>query len=471
MTSPFPADFLWGAATSAYQIEGSLDADGRGRSVWEDFCDMPGAIEGGGDASIAVDSYRRWEDDVRVLADLGMRAYRFSTAWSRVVPDGRGRVEPRALDHYERMVDTLLENGITPILTLNHWDMPSALMDQRGWISRDSVDAFAHYAEAVGTRLGDRVPWWITQNEPWIIQLLGYQLGIHAPGIADLKGSLAASHHVMLAHGAAYDVLRPLTAGRIGAAPNLLPCYPASDTDADREAADGSDGYVNRWYLDALLRDGYPEDMKGHWARALGGELDMIRDGDAQAIAGRSDFLAVNFYTRRVMQAAEAGPDRPFPWKVVRSPEESQLTDEGTEIVPWVLRDLLLRLHREYPGTDILISENGTISNDTPQHDGQIHDVRRIRYLREHIAAMAEAVEAGVPLVGYTHWSLFDNFEWALGYRPRFGLVYVDYRTGERIIKDSGHHYAQLIAAGGDLAAVPADGGTTPPVDSLGAFG
>jgi beta-glucosidase len=228
---------------------------------------------------------------------------------------------------------------------------------------------------------------------------------------------------------------------------------------------------VNRWYLDPLLRGRYPDDMRAHWERAIGRELDFIHEGDEQAIGGRSDVLGVNFYTRRVMAAAEPGPDRPFPWQVVRAPEESRLTDEGTEIVPDALRDLLVRLHTEYPGVPIMITENGLISNETPQHDGRIHDVRRIRYLRAHVRAMAEAIEQGVPLVGYTHWSLFDNFEWSLGYRPRFGLVYVDYPTGTRTPKDSARHYAALIAANGDLDAVAEDAGVAAAVDSLGAFG
>lgn len=473
MTSaPFPSGFLWGAATSAYQIEGSLDVDGRGESIWDAFCRVPGVIEGGGDASIAVDSYRRWRDDVALLADLGMTAYRFSTAWSRIMPEGTGRVEARGLDHYERFVDALLERGIAPVLTLNHWDMPQALMQHGGWAGRESVDAFVEYAVAVGERLGDRVPWWITQNEPWIIQLLGYQLGLHAPGVRDLAASVRAGHHVLLAHGAAYDALRPLTRGRIGAAPNLLPCVPASGSEADRAAAIGSDGYVNRWFLEPLLGSGYPDDMREHWERAIGAPLNFIEDGDEAAIGGRSDFLGVNFYTRRVMAAAEPGDGRPFPWKVVRSQEESQLTDEGTEIVPDALRDLLVRLHREYPGVPIMITENGAISNDGRAHDGTVPDVRRIRYLRAHVTAMAEAIAQGVPLVGYTHWSLFDNFEWSLGYRPRFGLVHVDYPTQERTLKDSALHYAAIIAANGLPPWDPASGeAPSQAVDSLGAFG
>lgn len=468
----FPEGFLWGAATSAYQIEGSLEADGRGVSVWDTFAAREGAIEGGGDARIACDSYARWREDLDIVEHLGLNAYRFSVAWSRVIPEGRGRVEPRGLDHYERQIDEMLARGIAPVVTLNHWDMPEALMSDGGWMGRSSVDAFVEYAVAVADRLGDRVPWWITQNEPWIIQLLGYQLGLHAPGIRDLRGSLAAGHHVLLAHGAAYDAMRPLTSGRIGAGLNLLPCVPASDDPADLAAAHGSDGYVNRWFLDPLLGEGYPDDMRAHWDRAIGGGIDdIVRAGDEEAIGGRSDFLGVNFYTHRVMAAAEPGPGRPFPWKVVGTAGEVPRTDEGTEIVPGAFTDLLRRLHREYPGTPLLITENGAIYGDSPTHDGEVHDVRRIQYLRAHIEAMGTAMQEGADVAGYLHWSLLDNFEWALGYRPRFGLVYVDFRTGERIPKDSARHYAEIVRAGrvvGREGTAP-DAGTL--VDSLGAFG
>jgi beta-glucosidase len=465
----FPADFLWGAATSAYQVEGSLDADGRGPSIWDAFVTHPGAIEGGGDARIACDSYRRWEEDLDILSELGMKAYRFSLAWSRIMPEGRGRVESRGLDHYERIVDELRHRDIEPIVTLNHWDMPAALMSDGGWTGRGIVDAFVEYAAAASDRLGDRVDWWITQNEPWIIQLLGYQRGLHAPGLRDLRGAVAAGHHLLLAHGRAVDAMRSRTRGRIGAALNLLPCVPATTSPEDAAAAWGSDGYVNRWFLDPLLRDGYPDDMRAHWERAIGGALDdVILPGDEAAIAHRSDFLGINFYTHRVMSAAEPGPDRPFPWQVVGSTGEVERTDEGTEIVPDAFRDLLIRLHREYQGVPLLVTENGAISGDSPTHDGQVHDVRRTRYLRSHVAAMAEALEAGVPLVGYTHWSLLDNFEWALGYRPRFGLVYVDFRTGERIVKDSARDYARIVENGGLATPVRTRG---PQIDSLGAFG
>ena len=448
----FPDGFLFGAATSAYQIEGSLDADGRGESVWDVFCRQPGAVEGGGDGSVACDSYRRWRDDITLVRELGLRAYRFSVGWSRVVPEGTGRVETRALDHYERIVDALLEAGVEPVLTLNHWDMPQALMAHQGWAGRASVDAFAEYAAAVADRLADRVRWWVTQNEPWIITLLGYQLGLHAPGIADLGLSARAAHHVLLGHGAAADVLHQHPGVLAGCALSLFPNDPATDAPEDVAAAWGSDGYVNRWYLDPLLGTGYPADMREHYERAIGAPLDFVRDGDECAIAGRSDLLGINYYTRRVVAHAETGPGRPFPWRVVGPVGDVPRTDESWEIRPESLTELLLRLHRDHPGTPLMITENGGIFGDAPTHDGQVHDVRRTHLLRDHVRAVEAAIEGGADVRGYLHWSLMDNFEWALGYRPRMGLTHVDYRTGERTIKDSGRYYAELIRNHGATA-------------------
>ncbi|GGK74982.1 GH1 family beta-glucosidase [Mangrovihabitans endophyticus] len=456
MTTSFPSGFLFGAATSAYQTEGSLDADGRGRCVWQEFTERPGAVEGGGDGSRACDSYRRWEHDADLVAELGLGAYRFSVSWARIVPEGRGRVEPRGLDHYERLVDALLARGVTPVLTLNHWDMPAALMTDGGWAGRATVEAFTGFAAAVADRLGDRVPWWITQNEPWIISLLGYHLGLHAPGVRDLRASVAAGHHVLLGHGAAADVIHERAPGaRVGCALSLFPCDAASESAADRAAAWGSDGYVNRWYLDPLLGAGYPDDMREHFERALGTGLDdIVRPGDSALIGGRSDFLGINYYTRRVVAAAEPGPGRPFPWQVVGPSGDVTRSDEGWEVVPGSLRDLLLRLHRDYPGTPLMITENGGVFGDGPTHDGRVHDSRRGAFLLSHLSAVAEAIDGGADVVGYLHWSLLDNFEWALGYRPRFGLVHVDYPTGERTVKDSGRLYAR-IAATGELPGAP----------------
>ncbi len=450
----FPAGFLWGAGTSAYQVEGSLTADGRGESVWDAFVARPGAVEGGVDARIACDSYRRWRDDVDLVAELGLGAYRFSVGWSRVLPDGVGRVEPLALDHYERLVDALLERGVAPVVTLNHWDMPQALMADGGWAGRASVAAFAEYADAVGARLGDRVTWWVTQNEPWVVAVLGYQKGLHAPGVAELRASFAAAHHQLLGHGAAAAALRAYAPdAHVGVALSLFPCDPASDDEADRAAAHASDGYVNRWFLDALAGRGYPADARGHWVRALaaaghpGAVDDVVRDGDEAAI-GRADWIGVNYYTRRIMAAAEPDPaaGQPFPWRVVPPPGEARRTDEGWEVVPGALRDLLVRLHREC-NLPLLVTENGGVYGDGPVPDGTVPDVRRTDFLRDHLAALHDAVGAGADVRGYLHWSLLDNFEWALGYRSRFGLVHVDYPTGRRIVKDSGRWYAAVAGA------------------------
>lgn len=449
----FPAGFLWGAATSAHQIEGSHDADGRGESVWDVFARRPGAIEGGGDATIASNSFERWRDDIDLLAELGLNSYRMSLSWSRIMPEGTGRVESRGLDHYERVIDALLDAGITPMVTLNHWDMPQALMADRGWVGRSSVGAFAEFTQAAADRLADRVKWWIPQNEPWIVALLGYQLGLHAPGIADLGDSVAAGHHVLLAHGAGADILHQFAGTHVGSALSLFPCDPATDSEEDAAAAWGSDGYVNRWYLDPLLGDGYPRDMWEHYETAIGRPLDMIKDGDEQLISGRSDFLGINYYTRRVMAAKAPTAAAPLPWRVVGPQGDVPRTDEGWEVAPDSFRQLLVRLSNDYPGVPLYITENGAVSGDAPSHDGRVYDTRRARYLLSHVSAMRDAIAEGADVRGYFHWSLLDNFEWSLGYRPRFGLVHVDYATGARTIKESARVYAEIARTG----VVPAE--------------
>jgi len=360
-------------------------------------------------------------------------------------------------------VDALLEAGITPFVTLNHWDMPQALMtgeDDGGWLARSTAEAFAEYADAVTARLGDRVSRWITQCEPWIVQLLGYQLGLHAPGIADVARSVIAGHHVLLGHGLAAEVIAAnVPDPQVGVASSLFPCVPATDTEPDRAAAHASDGYVNRWYLDPLAGKGYPTDTRELWEgvlarRGAGFTLDdVILDGDEGIIGRRLDFIGVNYYTRRVCAAASGGD---FPWKVVGPTGDVARSDEGWEIAPRAFTDLLLRLDRDYDHRPLVVTENGAVFGDGPTHDGKVHDNRRIAFLRDHLEALAEAMSQGVTVLGYLHWSLLDNFEWALGYRPRFGLTYVDYRTGERIPKDSARYYGQVARTGRIPAADPA---------------
>jgi beta-glucosidase len=446
----FPDAFLWGVATSAYQIEGSVDADGRGPSIWDTFSHTPGRIDGGDTGDVACDHYRRWRDDVELIASLGVNAYRFSIAWPRLFPTGSGLREERGFDHYDRLVDALLERGVTPVVTLYHWDLPQALEDEGGWLNRDTAERFAEYAAACFDAYGDRVGRWLTINEPWIVGLLGYLHGLHAPGYRDdVRGEVTVFHHLLLAHGRAVQELRGR--GKIGLAPNLCPHYPAGA--GDEEATRSSDGYVNRWFLDAIFRGVYPDDMRARY-EALIGELDFVRDGDLATIATPTDYLGVNYYAPRVIESVPG--DTPWPWRVI-VPEGVQTTggftdgvartDAGTPIVPTALTDLLVRIRDDYGDVPILITENGAVFPEP------VHDVRRIRFVHDHLAAVHEAIARGVPVIGYCHWSLMDNFEWKLGYAQRFGLVHVDYETLERTVKDSGRWYARVAAANALLPA------------------
>jgi beta-glucosidase len=446
---PFPADFLWGVATSAYQIEGAVDADGRGPSIWDTFTHTPEKIDGGHTGDVACDHYRRWREDVDLIAGLGVNAYRFSIAWPRVFPTGRGRLERRGLDHYSRLIDALLERGVAPVVTLYHWDLPQALEDEGGWLARETAERFAEYAAACFDAHGDRVRWWLTINEPWIVGLLGYLHGLHAPGYKDdVLGEATVFHHLLLAHGrAVQEYRRTGHDGRIGFAPNLCPHYPASDDPADADVADASDGYVNRWFLDPVFRGSYPEDMRRRYEELIG-PLDFVRPGDLETIAEPIDYLGVNYYAPRFMQAAPG--DAPWPWRVI-VPDETATTggftggvaatDAGTPIVPAGLTDLLVRVRDDYGDVPILITENGAVFPEP------VHDERRVRFIRDHLAALHDALEQGVPVLGYCHWSLMDNFEWALGYAQRFGLVHVDYETFVRTVKDSGRYYSRIARA------------------------
>jgi beta-glucosidase len=435
----FPDGFLWGVSTSAYQVEGAVDADGRGRSIWDTFSHREGTIEGGGTGDVACDHYRRWETDLDLVASLGANAYRFSLAWPRIVPDGRGRVEQRGLDHYDRLIDGLLARGIEPVVTLYHWDLPQPLEDKGGWQNRETAHRFAEYAQACADAFGDRVSWWITVNEPWIVGLLGYRLGLHAPGHSSPREEVVAFHHLLLAHGLASDAL----GGRAGVAFALSPHYPYSESAEDEAATHESDGYVNRFFLDAVLKGAYPRDTLALFERTAG-PLDFVVDGDEAIIGRRQDFVGVNYYARRVMRAV---PERePYPWEVVVD-EGVPMTEARTEITPSAFTDLLLRLHRDYPGVPLLVTENGAVFNDEPGADGRVHDERRVAFLRAHLQAVHAAIAQGAPVAGYCHWSLMDNFEWALGYGQRFGLVHVDYETLARTVKDSGREFVRIAKA------------------------
>lgn len=446
-TFPFPDGFVWGAATSSYQIEGSPVADGKGPSIWDTFTRIPGAIEDGSSGDVACDHYRRWESDVELMADIGLGAYRFSVSWPRVLPDGVGAVNDRGLDFYDRLVDRLLDRGIEPWVTLYHWDLPQALQDRGGWPERHTALAFADYARVVADRLGDRVTNWITVNEPWVVAKRGYLLGDKAPGHHDPAEAVLASHHLLLGHGLATRVIRDVCPhARIGISLNLTPVVAASGDPRDIDAARRFDGDVNRWYLEPLHGRGYPDDVLAD-LESEGVTIDrtyLESPDDHGVIAGPTDFLGVNYYERTIVRDASSGiaPD------VTISPD-AQITEMGWEVYPSGLTELLVHLSHEYRPLSILVTENGCSYGDGPDPDGRVRDRRRIDFLKGHLAAASEAIAAGVPLDGYFVWSFMDNFEWARGYRQRFGLVWVDFETQKRILKDSARWYRDQIAANG----------------------
>jgi beta-glucosidase len=433
-----PLGFVWGAAGSAYQVEGAVDEDGRGESIWDRYVTVPGAIANGDTGTVACDSYHRFGDDVVLMRELGIGAYRFSISWPRVLPEGRGRVNPAGLDYYDRVVDELLANGIEPYVTLYHWDLPQALEERGGWPSRDTVYAFAEYVEVVVARLGDRVRNWITQNEPWVVSWLGYGIGEHAPGRRSDADALAAAHHVLLSHGRAAEVLRrDAPDARVGVTLDLYPMYPLTDAASDIEAARRLDGSRNRWFLEPLLSLGYPSDVLDRYASIL----PTIEDGDMETIGARLDFLGVNYYSRAVVRA---GADPALPIAV--DLDRTERTEMGWEVYPDGLTDLLVRLHRDYELPDVYITENGAAYPDA-RTNGSVADPQRISYLERHVGALADAVARGVPVRGYFLWSLLDNFEWAFGFSRRFGIVYVDFETLERVPKASFAWYRDVIAA------------------------
>lgn len=447
----FPQDFLWGAATSAYQVEGSPLADGAGPSNWHVFAHTPGRTENGETADTACDHYRLWRSDIAVMRELELQAYRFSIAWSRVLPQGTGTVNARGLDFYERLVDGLLAAGIQPLPTLFHWDLPVALDERGGWRNRDSCDWFAEYAAAVFRRLGDRVQRWSTLNEPWVVVDAGYVHGVHAPGLCDLAAAPHAAHNLLRAHGQAVRCFRASCRGQIGIVVNLEPKDPASGSPADLAAARRADAYMNRQYLDPLLLGRYPAEMPeifgAHWPAFPAEDFPLI--GEAV------DFIGLNYYTRSVTRHDPTAP--PVFASPVSQPGTAT-TELGWEVHPQSLRRVLLWLKDRYGDFPIFITENGAAFADPePDADGKVADCARVDYLRRHILAVRDAVAAGVDVRGYFAWSLLDNFEWACGFGKRFGLVQVDFATQRRTLKDSARFYRETIRSnGGNLDEPPA---------------
>jgi beta-glucosidase len=429
----FPPHFQWGAATSAQQIEGAAREDGRGLSIWDGFCAEPGRIKDGSNVDVACDHYHRYPEDVKLMQWLGLGAYRFSFAWPRLQPDGRGAWNEAGFAFYDRLLDKLLDAGITPHATLYHWDLPLALQASfGGWLSRDSVPLFADYAAEVARRFGDRLACIATHNEPWCTATLGYQTGQFAPGHCSRAEASQVSHHLLMSHGAAIQAMRAETGTKLGIVLNHTPPFPAEPIEADRRAARLADGTSVRWYMDPIFLGGYPADVIEH----LGADAPVVQTGDLALIRQPLDFLGVNFYTRDYVSTKTPA---------AQAPGTLGFTDMGWEIYPQALTQHLVRLSREYLPPTMYITENGMANADV-MVDGRVPDVARIEYLRRHLHAVARAMELGADVAGYFYWSLLDNFEWDSGYSKRFGLFHVDYATQERTAKDSAHWYRDFIA-------------------------
>lgn len=428
----FPDDFVWGVATSAFQIEGASTEDGKGLSIWDRFCRQPGAIADSSHGDIACEHYHRWSDDLDMIAGLGVDAYRFSVSWPRVRPAGDGAWNEKGLAFYDRLVDGMLERGIKPYLTLNHWDLPDALQSLGGWAHRDTVHRFVEYAEGINARLGDRLASIVTHNEPWVMAVLGHESGVFAPGIKSRRAAAQASHHLLLSHGLAVQALRAQgSRAKLGIVLNLSPMHPATDSPEDRAKALLEDGKLVRWYMDPLFKGHYPEDVIAH----LGEDAPVVQPGDLQHAATPIDFLGVNYYSRSVVSAAE-------PWDVHTGGLE--VTDMNWEVYPEGLTELLVRLHQDYAVPPLYVTENGGAFKDSLTGE-RVHDVARTSYISRHIAAVGEAMRQGVRMEGYMVWSLMDNFEWASGYEKRFGIVHVDYDTQVRTLKDSALWYRNFL--------------------------
>jgi len=464
----FPEGFLWGAATAAYQVEGAVHDGGRGLSIWDTFSHSPGRTLNGDNGDVACRHYERLDEDLALIKDLGIKAYRFSIAWPRVQPDGKGPANQAGLDFYRRLVAGLRDQGTMPVATLYHWDLPQVLEDGGGWTVRETAERYGEYVAMAAAALGDEVGLWITLNEPWCSGWLGYGVGAHAPGISDVSQSLRATHHLLLGHARGVEVLRRDSKAPVGITLNLGEAQPASDHPLDVAAARVADGNLNRMYLEPLFKGAYPDDMIELFA-AQGHSMDAVQPGDMEQISRPVDFLGVNYYKTEVVaspqraeEARRAGflppvAEQAAAGSILGAVEvgrpEYERTAVNWEVDPAGLTRILVRVRDEYTTVPVYVTENGCAQHDYRGPDGAVHDSSRTRYIERHVRAVGDALAQGVDVRGYFVWSLMDNFEWALGYSMRFGITWVDYPTGERVPKDSYRWYQKVVAANGPVPA------------------
>ncbi len=454
----FPEGFTWGTATAAYQIEGGVNEGGRGPSIWDTFSHTPGKVLNGDTGDVACDHFHRMDEDLDLMASLGLESYRFSIAWPRIVPDGAGAVNREGLGFYDRLVDGLLARGITPLVTLYHWDLPAAIQSEGGWAARDTPWLFADYATVVADFLGDRLPMITTLNEPFCSAFLGHASGVHAPGVHDNATALATAHHLNLAHGLAAAAIRTSSPDTgVSLTLNMAQAYPKSESAVDREAVAHVDRMANGVFLDPVLRGHYPEGLMEETRHIT--DWGFVHEGDLATIHAPLDMLGVNYYTPGLVGGPplDAGEDQgessdqPVAWAgtdlAYMYPQPGPYTDMGWQILPEAFTDLLMRVHRDYPEVPMMVTENGCAYPDEVDEDGRVPDSRRIDYLHSHLAAVHAAIEAGADIRGYYLWSFMDNFEWGLGFSKRFGIVHIDYETLVRTPKDSARWYADVVAA------------------------
>ena len=453
--SKFPSDFMWGAATSSYQIEGAAYEDGRGLSIWDTFCKTPGKVANGDTGDVANDHYHRYPEDIAIMKELGLKGYRFSFAWPRMFPNGDSVREERGFDFYDRLIDALLDANIEPLATLYHWDLPQTLQDKGGWVNRDIVNYFADYSTAVVERFGDRVKKFSPINEPWVVAWLGYGIGIHAPGHQSRKEAFAAAHHTVIAHAASTNAMRAVRSD-ILTGPVLNQAQHVADDPSNpvqAKAADIGDAHQNRFWMDAFMQGKYPAVLIDTYGDEL---LSVIKDGDLKAATVKNDFIGINYYfDNRIGKSLGGKPEWHsisglFDLDIDETPR-GPLTDMGWPLTPNGLEALLVRWHKEYGDKlpALYITENGAAYDEEPNESGRVADQRRIEYLHNHLNAVSSAIAQGSPVKGYYQWSLMDNFEWALGYEKRFGIVHVDFDTQKRTIKDSAKWYADVIKNNG----------------------